>query len=309
MPNNHPSFDMPDEDTKIWRYIDFTKFVSLLERNALFFSTISIFRKTDKHEGTYNQATIESHLKETNHPIREIVGTGLIDDFARMVIANCWHMNDIESVAMWTVYLRNQPGVVIQSTAKSLIEALDSKADVISSKIESGPFIGKVHYVDEGDLIPEPEGLNGLDAVLWKRKSFQFEKELRVVAIARFEQLYRDNGIYVPVDLHQLIEKIVISPQAPAWFFELVFLIASKYELGDKVQSSRLDAQPGNIDKRRLQVEFTCPKCGSHQESEIDPFYVKDYGNRTRTVFSAVKVRTLCKNCDTLLEFSIEVSK
>ena len=34
----HPSFHLPtNPSAKIWRYMDFTKFVSLLETNALYF--------------------------------------------------------------------------------------------------------------------------------------------------------------------------------------------------------------------------------------------------------------------------------
>lgn len=32
----YPNFIMPRHDTKIWRYMDFTKFVSLLDTEAIF---------------------------------------------------------------------------------------------------------------------------------------------------------------------------------------------------------------------------------------------------------------------------------
>src|ERR1022692_3306148 len=34
----HPEFCLPERDRTIWRYIDFTKLVSLLEKQALFFA-------------------------------------------------------------------------------------------------------------------------------------------------------------------------------------------------------------------------------------------------------------------------------
>ena len=45
----HEYMVKPDEEQKVWRYLDFTKFLSLLDKNALFFSRID--RLTDKYEG------------------------------------------------------------------------------------------------------------------------------------------------------------------------------------------------------------------------------------------------------------------
>jgi hypothetical protein len=37
----HPAFESPaDENAKIWRYLDFTKFVALLDRRALSFARV-----------------------------------------------------------------------------------------------------------------------------------------------------------------------------------------------------------------------------------------------------------------------------
>ncbi|KAF5417648.1 MAG: hypothetical protein C5S38_01290 [Candidatus Methanophagaceae archaeon] len=52
MYKEHPAFEKPsDEDIKIWRYIDFTKFVSLLDKKALFFARAD--RLSDSFEGSY----------------------------------------------------------------------------------------------------------------------------------------------------------------------------------------------------------------------------------------------------------------
>jgi hypothetical protein len=47
----HPTFKPPDNiDGRIWRYLDFPRFVSMLDRKALFFVKASKFR--DPYEGT-----------------------------------------------------------------------------------------------------------------------------------------------------------------------------------------------------------------------------------------------------------------
>ena len=37
MYQEHPSFNPPSDNATLWRYMDFTKFVSLLDKSALFF--------------------------------------------------------------------------------------------------------------------------------------------------------------------------------------------------------------------------------------------------------------------------------
>lgn len=291
--NSHPSFITPDENTIIWHYMDFTKFVSLLEKQALFFSTIGILRGNDEHEGTYTPATVEVS-KEKPFSIHDI-GSDLLRSFGRMLAANCWHMNEIESVAMWKVYLRNNPGVAIQSTVKSLSSNLDR------SKTQRDIHIGKIHYLSEADVVPEPEGFNGMNAVLWKWQSYQYENEVRAVVLSPVEEYYKYNGVYIPIDLDSLIHKIVISPKAPRWYSELITSISDKYGLGEKIASSRLDIKPGNIDNDMFSIDFVCPLCNEKQEFTIDPFVVKEYPQNLTVVFSADRVSVQCQNCEKFL--------
>jgi hypothetical protein len=296
MTNNHPSFDKPDENTIIWHYMDFTKFVSFLDKSALFFSTISILRLTDKHEGTYNEATVEAS-KQKPFSIHQI-GSPLLREFGKLLAINCWHMNEIESVAMWNVYLKGNPGVAIQSTVKNLDSSIDDKLNV---------SIGRVHYLEEDDVIPEPDGFNSLNAALWKWKSYQYENELRAVVISQPEELFKYNGTYIPVNLNHLIQKIVISPKSPRWFSELVSSISSKYGLADKVDSSRLDMSPGNIDNNKLSVAITCPLCDTNQEILIEPYILREYPHNSTIIFSADRLTIVCQKCAKSLVINFNV--
>jgi hypothetical protein len=56
--------------------------------------------------------------------------------------------------------------------------------------------------------------------------------------------VHTEAGLYVPVDLESLIERIVISPFAPSWFVDLVKALARKYELGKDVAQSSLTEDP-----------------------------------------------------------------
>ena len=103
---NHPVFEAPlDINVKIWRYIDFTKFVSLLDTKALFFTRADMLG--DPYEGStsyFNKANwpiiykdkilIESLHSATSHNAWK----------RQWTFVNCWHMNEIESAAMWKLY-------------------------------------------------------------------------------------------------------------------------------------------------------------------------------------------------------------
>ncbi len=199
---------------------------------------------------------------------------------------------------MWEVYLKGVPGIAVQSTVKNLDLALNIDSGTGLEKLYNKKVdIGKVYYLAEDEAIPEPDGFNGLNAVLWKRKSFEYERELRAVVIAPPEELYKYNGMYIPVILNQLIERVIVFPKAPRWFSELVFSISSSYGLGEKVQASRLDAKPGDIENNEFSVKWTCPHCAIEQIATIELFIVKEYLNDTSTVFSADRLNIRCQNC------------
>ena len=55
MYQKHPEFEEPsNENIKIWRYLDFTKFVSYLDRKALFFTRAD--KLDDRFEGKFTDS-------------------------------------------------------------------------------------------------------------------------------------------------------------------------------------------------------------------------------------------------------------
>src|SRR5689334_3019212 len=97
-----PSYDMPDEHTTIWRYMDFAKFVSLLDKEALYFARADTF--DDKFEGAIPKPTIkarEALVLETGTPLVEETlrawSQGM-QNVRQWIFVNCWHINSYESV-------------------------------------------------------------------------------------------------------------------------------------------------------------------------------------------------------------------
>ena len=243
MYKEHPEFEEPDDKTIIWRYVDFTKFISYLDRNALFF--VRSDKLFDRYEGKYTEVDVKL-WKEILKPKIKMKQTEIYDEFRKIVNLSSWHMNENESAAMWEICLQSNEGVAIQSTFKRL-------KDSFTPHKEDEIHIGKVKYVDyKKDSIPKG---NIFNPFLYKRKAFVHERELRAVIMKFAPQeetigkhiLYVDPkwfGIHVKTDLNVLIDKIVVSPNVPDWFIDLVKSIVKKYELNKKVEPSELSKGP-----------------------------------------------------------------
>jgi hypothetical protein len=219
----------PPDDTKLWRYLDLSRFLWLLSRKSLYFANIGEFLD-DKWEGTLPKATIQglkrflriSAEKHGERPPKEGAEQealrslmSAVKTLQPMYVVNCWHRNDVESVAMWKLYTKGMDGVAIQSTVGRLKACLLHERRTI--------YIAQVKY---GHEVPD-DGLvspHALIPIITKRRSFEHESEVRLVldrynsALPTTDELSRKSrGEAITVDLSTLIEKIVASPDYPEW--------------------------------------------------------------------------------------------
>jgi hypothetical protein len=72
-----PEFNTPPDETTIWRYMDFTKFIALLEDNSLFFSRGDKFR--DRFEGSVPRRVAQESRELWRH-LQELGGYEVEDD-------------------------------------------------------------------------------------------------------------------------------------------------------------------------------------------------------------------------------------
>jgi hypothetical protein len=237
-------FEKPAAETKIWRYMDFTKFVYMLEKGGLFFPSIDSFN--DPYEGSYSRGNLAirkfvfSRAKKSN----ELEGLiSKIKDIRPYIHANCWHMNDFESAGMWRLYSKTNESICIQTQFSKLEMALPENIK-----------FGKVKYINyEKEWIPESDIYYPF---IYKRLSFEHEKELRAIfnseediASSIFEK--SENGYWVKMNLQTLIQRIYVSPEAQDWFVELVEKIKNRYKLTLKrVYKSPLNNEPDMNEKR-----------------------------------------------------------
>lgn len=244
MYKEHPLFISPQNPAaKIWRYQDLPKLVSLLDRRALFFPQAAYLG--DPFEGSLSRANIGMRPQvygDRASMISERV-TPYFRNMTKHTYISCWHLNDCESAALWSIYGKVAESVAVQSTFERLVRSIGGD--------DHDVFIGQVNYVDY-DTTWIPEG-NALSPFLHKRRSFEYEKELRaVIQSAPLNAEGQLNvfgpgispGIEVPVNLDGLVEAIYVSPQAPPWVANVVRSIVSKYGINSEVVQSRLAEDP-----------------------------------------------------------------
>ncbi|NPT44370.1 hypothetical protein GNZ12_24270 [Paraburkholderia sp. 1N] len=163
--------------------MDFTKFVSLLESRSLHFTRTDRF-VDDPFEGSYPKLNVLARrippvgLPAEHHEVYVKAMTEdrprMVRNMVKMVGVNCWHMNQHESAAMWSLYLKGSNGVAIQSTYRKLRDCF--------SGVQGDIFIGEVRYIDyESEFIDGTP--NAFAPFMYKRKSFEHEKEVRAAIV------------------------------------------------------------------------------------------------------------------------------
>ena len=205
--------------------MSFTKFVSLLTSKSLFFARAD--KLGDPFEGALSPLnTIWSPIINERVPPETIeLVHNAIKDRPRFALVNCWHESEHESAAMWKIYSGGGEGIAIKTDFFSLRNSFTGADEV---------YIGRVNYVDySSTFIKENDPLAPL---LYKRKSFEHEREVRVIFQGDMPRTSAGDilvgtsatcdtykvGSYREVDVATLIKEVVVAPYTEDWFVELV---------------------------------------------------------------------------------------
>ena len=237
---DHYCFKQPkDIKSKVWRYMDFTKFLSLISDSKLFLARAD--KLGDPFEGSYAIFNIKNRTKIYKDLKPEHLTS--ISEMHKTIIPwtyiNCWHMNNNESAAMWKLYSKSDEAIAIQTTYSKLVNSLPDDL-----------FIGLVSYIDyETEWLPEG---NLFYPFMHKRKSFSHENEVRIIKDGFNEDSKKVrsgdsnliDGIYVSIDIGNIIENIFVAPTSPKWYFDLVEKMAVIFKVNANVQFSKLDSTP-----------------------------------------------------------------
>lgn len=225
----NPNIKLPeDPETIVWKYLDLSKFLDLLLSKKLFMSRSDKFE--DQYEGTFSEPTYEEikKLSKDNPDFLKYYKT-----HREQVAISSWHINEYESFAMWQIFTQNSEGLAIQSTIERLQKALEPEDHFKQ-------YIGEVNYIDyKKEYIPFDDLFFPF---LYKRKSFQYEREVRILSDVTDKKLKLNDGLKINVDVNKLIQKIYIHPKSENWYKNLIIQLVEELGFDIEIEKSDLES-------------------------------------------------------------------
>jgi hypothetical protein len=229
----------PAADDHVWRYMDFARFVSLLDSRTLFFGSAKIMR--DPWEGAFGSG---SSVDPGYLQYLEQMQT------REMMYMSCWSVGEVESAGLWDLYQSGSMGVALKSTWGRLTSSLRTRRYIVGGAIE---------YIDHASTEIDPSNI--FNTYVYKRRQFEYEREARLLHWAGAEREGSDQlrdgevksiplselirpGIPIKVDLETLVESVYVAPNAQPWVAELVKSVIAKYGHDFEVFESTLYAKP-----------------------------------------------------------------
>jgi hypothetical protein len=227
---NNPNIKLPeDPNTIVWKYLDLSKFLDLLMSQKLFMSRSDKFE--DQYEGTFSEPTFEEIRKLS---IDNPDFLNYYKSHRERVAISSWHINEYESFAMWQIFTQNSEGLAIQSTIGRLQNALQPETNF-------DQHIGEVNYIDyKKEYIPFDDMFFPF---LFKRKSFQYEREVRIITDIAENNITINEGLKINIDINQLIEKIYIHPKSENWYKNLVIQLVKQLGFDFTIEKSDLESE------------------------------------------------------------------
>ena len=224
---NNPNIKLPeDPNTVVWKYLDLSKFLDLLMSEKLFMSRSDKFE--DQYEGTFSEPTFEE-IKKLSIDNPDFLN--YYKTHREKVAISSWHIN--ESFAMWQIFTQNSEGLAIQSTIGRLQESLVPETNF-------NQYIGEVNYIDyKKEHIPFDDMFFPF---LFKRKSFQYEGEVRIITDIGKSDIKINERLKINVNINQLIEKIYIHPKSENWYKNLVIQLVKQLGFDFTIEKSDLES-------------------------------------------------------------------
>ena len=184
----------------------------------------------DQYEGTFSEPTYEE-IKKLAIDNPEFLN--YYKTHREKVVVSSWHINEYESFAMWQIFTQNSEGLAIQSTLGRLQKALLPEQNFKQ-------YIGEVNYIDyKKEYIPFDDMFFPF---LFKRKSFQYEGEVRIISDISEDNIKINDGLKIDIDIKELIEKIYIHPKSENWYKNLVIQLVKQLGFDFEIEKSDLES-------------------------------------------------------------------
>lgn len=209
-------------NTRVWRYMRFDHFESMLRQEALYFPRVD--QLGDPAEGSFSAS-----LDMKSNPV-----DGLSEDqkekllkshrklrretMQRLFYVSCWHMNEFESELLWERYMgKHKEAVAIASSVAALCTLRPTLRDTGRNEYIPRMYAGEVQYIDHS--IPDSVPRDQL-SLFFKANHFSGDREFRCIVElwnmgwSQHDKPDLPSGVIVPMAPFAIIDKIVIKPSS-----------------------------------------------------------------------------------------------
>jgi len=173
-----------------------------------------------------------------------------VKELRKRTFAHCWHVQAVESVAMWKIYGGSKNAIVVKSTFAKFKRVLERIK--ITEYPHSKIHVNEVVYINHHEKESYSKAVRELTRneylghevffFFLKQEPFQHEKEIR--ALFQVPSKSKKKGAYTEeISLPELIDSVVIQPNSPKWFKEVVKKALEKFQPTISIDSSQLDIE------------------------------------------------------------------
>lgn len=243
----------------LWKYLDLYKLLDLITTKQLHFTRLDHFE--DGLEGLTAKAVSLMAFTEGDPWTTETVGDHFTpeekdelvkeDQSRRQRIeevrnssqktqfANCWFLNDRESLAMWKIY-SEKGGVALKFKAKQLVETVIASAESFTSADFHILCYGKVDYKNIWPYDPS-ETFGGKFNAMKKDRSYVSENEFRFIVVTPTDKAGVHNYFRLPIsNLKDYDVEIIANPFIESWQYAGLESLLKNYELEEKLRRSKM---------------------------------------------------------------------
>jgi len=237
---NHPCFnDKAKEHDILWRYLSLERFLDLLITQELHFGRIDQFG--DHFEGMWATKDYESVKNQLGDDAANR-WKEVLNMTRKHIAVSCWHESETESAAMWQIFNTSRDGVAILTTFGKLQTELSSNTKqedhIVFFDMARVKYLNHLNesFVDVG-----AKGDNLFYPPMCKNSSYTHEKEVRALIANTFmKDEFPKTGYKLKVDVNNLIDKVIINPNAPKRINNTLASILDKYNYKAKLYKSAL---------------------------------------------------------------------
>jgi hypothetical protein len=216
----------------LMRYLDLAKFIDLISTKTLYVASAVEFE--DRLEGTLPEQIRELY-KQDYEVIKHLGSKPILEREQENRIKNnvsCWTKGPKDNMALWKIYGTSKQSIAIITTFDKL-----AKSTFLWSGLTNVTF-KEVTYIDHSGGLPDGIYTLSCDTFGLKHEAYEFEKEVRMVVTR--SSLKKPSPLRLKIKPNDIIQKIIISPEAGKWFFDLVKSVSKKYRINAPVEYSKL---------------------------------------------------------------------